>query len=35
MLLDKFREAGVKISDAFDVYMQEEVFHGIAGRQDR
>ena len=30
-MLDKLREAGVKIADAFDTYMQEEVFHGKAG----
>ena len=30
-LMDKLRESGVEITDAMDVYMREELFHGIAG----
>ena len=30
-LMDKLRENGAKITDAMDTYMQEELFHGIAG----
>ena len=30
-LMDKFREAGVNITDAMDVYLQEELYHGVAG----
>ena len=29
--MDKFREAGVNITDAMDVYLQEELYHGVAG----
>lgn len=30
-LMDRLRENGAKITDAMDTYMQEELFHGIAG----